>query len=198
MKNKVKVTRILAILLLLICGIIYYNGYLYIPVYQDGELFIAEWVFRETHKGTIIGNPDFVASYIEVNEDTMIDKYKAVAEDLGFDHTIEKIPPRSDSHFQTAFLIDELFYLDYDEGYCIMDADAFKASPKQFNEVFRTLILTFDPQATINDLDEFLNQETTIKFLDYNYLYMSSKVGFRCYDDDGLYKLEIEDLRMGH
>lgn len=196
MKNKV--IRILVIILIIIAGIIYYNGSLYIPVYHEGEFFIGEWVFRETHRGTIIGNPDFIPSFIEVTEDTLIEKYSTTADTLGYNHNIEKTTTRADSHFQAAFLINDLFYLDYDGGYCIMDAEAFKSSSESFNEVLRTLILTLDPEATIEDLDEFLSQETAINFLDYNSLYMSSKVAFRCYEDDGIYKLEIEDLRMGH
>jgi hypothetical protein len=190
-------TPIILLILIIIAGVVYYNGFIYIPYYQDGDFFIAELVFRENYDG-IVGNPDFVPSFIEVNDDTFMDKYNATASELGFDHTMKRVEPDPERYFKSAFEINDDFHIEYDEGFFIMEADTYRTSPELFNEVLRVLLVTLDPEAALSDLDDFLSQETPYEFLDYNYTYLSSKVDFRFYDDDGPYMLQVEDLRMGH
>lgn len=195
--KKIKKPYYFLILFIVLLSFIFYNGSLYIPVYQDGEFFIGEWIFRESSRGTIIGNPDFVPSFIEITEENFIEKYEQQSKQLGYTHVIKAVPLRVDSNFKTAFLINELYYIDYDEGFFIMDAEAYKNDTKFFNEVYRTLLVTLDPDAEIEEFENFLNQNREIQFLDYASLYLSSKVDFRFNDDEG-YKLYVEDLRMGH
>jgi len=191
-------TSYVIILLLIISGIIYYNGSIYIPVYQDGDFFFAEWIFRESYKGSIIGNPDFDPSFIEVTKDTFVDNYLLSAESLGYNHTIIAVEPQTDSHFKTAFLIEDNFYIDYDEGFFIMNAEAYKTDLDQFREVFHTIVLTLDPEASDGEIEHFKNLDRPIEFLDYEMLYLSAKVDFRFYDEDNHYEVHVEDLRMGH
>jgi len=185
------------ILLVMILSIIYYKGFIYIPVYQDGELFIGEWVFREANKGSIIGNPNFEPSFIEVAADSFAEHFEQASEQLGYSHTIEEVDLREGRRFKTAFLINKLYYLDYDEGFLIMDAGPYKDDIEGFNEVFNTLLLTLDPEVSIGEVSTFLKASDTIEFLDYNALYVSAKVGFRFYDEEG-YQVHVEDMRMGH
>lgn len=192
--NKVKV---LIGVLILIVSIVYYNGYVYLPMYYDGDFFIGEYVFRDTHKGDIIGNPDFIPSFIEVKKDNFREKYLDNASKMGFSHEVEILNEEEKKSFSQVFMIQNKFKLNYDEGFIILNAEFFVEDPMTFNEILKVLLITLDPDYDMNSYIEFLDNGNH-DFEDYNNINLSSKVDFRFYDDEGILQLHIEDLRMGH
>ncbi|MBN2898409.1 MAG: hypothetical protein JXO44_06525 [Clostridia bacterium] len=194
-KNKKLIA--LAALIIIAAGILY-NGFLYIPMYMDGDFFIAQWVFRDTHHGDIIGNPDFVPSFIEVDESTFMAKYEATSEALGYKHAIKEDQPSPDKSFDYAFMLDDVFHIDYDEGFFIMRFDDFENHRQTLNEILHTCLVMLDPEIDKETLDDYLVFIQTADYEAYNEIYLSAKVGFRFYIEDGQYEVHVEDMRMGH
>ncbi|MCT4619183.1 MAG: hypothetical protein N4A62_07320 [Marinisporobacter sp.] len=192
---KKKIVTIICVFGLIMCFSIYKKGSMYIPYYYKGEFFIAEYVFRDVNEGDIIGNPNFSPSFDYVTNETFINEFRNTSKTLGYDFSIEEGSPEENSNFLSAYKINKKYEIHYKEGFIAISFENFNKS--EFLKVLRTLIYTIDKEIEHEELEQRLLECENKDFLEYAIYAHGSKIDYRFYKEE-IYKVHIEDMKMGH
>lgn len=195
--NKIKKRVWILVVILVLIGLnIYRSGSIYYPMFQNGELFVVQRVFREDMSG-ITGNPEFISSFEAIDNETFIEDFNEAALQLNYTIAVAEAESQKGGGFITAFIIDEKLLINYSEGFMILYVDDFEQNGVLLKETLHTIYTMLDDEIDPDEVTEYFNTVKPNTFASYTENLIFSKIDYRFYKEDG-YEVHIEDRRMGH
>lgn len=191
-----KTKRILILLmgLMILLAAAYSKGSISYPVFDQGEVYMVEWVFRDNDHGNIIGNPDFEPSFDHVTAESFRELFIHKRNELGYDFKVGDSEAGSNEAFLFELLIDDGIVIKYSEGFMIMSLKEYEGNAHVFFEILETVYFTLSPGESE---EAFPAAENIQSFEDYQTFYYPGLIDYRFYHEDD-YQVHIEDMKMGH